>query len=61
MRDVWGLLAGDEWETALCLLEELAADAGPLPAEFWDRLGEAAEQYGLGRSAAWCHWRSATL
>ncbi|MGW4374796.1 hypothetical protein ACWEJ7_14155 [Streptomyces albidoflavus] len=61
VRDVWDLLTGDDWETALNLLEELAADAGPLPAEFWDRLGEAAEQYGLRRSTAWCHWRSAEL
>ncbi|MFE2769435.1 hypothetical protein ACFXGD_24860 [Streptomyces albidoflavus] len=61
VRDVWELLVGDDWETALRLLEELAADAGPPPAEFWDRLGEAAGQYGLERSAAWCHWRSAEL
>ncbi|MFE7674205.1 hypothetical protein ACFU5N_18530 [Streptomyces albidoflavus] len=61
VRDVWDLLAGDDWETALNLLEELAADPGPLPAKFWGRLGEAAEQYGLERSAVWCHWRSAEL
>ncbi|WP_306454553.1 hypothetical protein [Streptomyces albidoflavus] len=32
VRDIWDLLVGDDWETALNLPEEPAADAGPPPA-----------------------------
>lgn len=57
VRDVWPYLVADEWEVALGLLEELG-EARPLPPDFWDTLGEAAGQLLMGRSAAWCHWRS---
>lgn len=54
--DVWEYLVHDEWEVGLGLLEELGAEH-PLPVSFWETWGAAAEQLGLGKSAAWCHWR----
>ncbi|GGX19221.1 hypothetical protein [Streptomyces lomondensis] len=56
VNDVWEYLVHDEWEVALGLLEELG-DVRPLPLAFWQALATAAEQSGLERSAAWCHWR----
>ncbi|MEW2181691.1 hypothetical protein AB0890_35925 [Streptomyces sp. NPDC005406] len=56
VRDIWDYLVHDEWEIALGLLEELG-DGYPLPLTFWEKLGNAAEQLRLERSAAWCHWR----
>ncbi|WP_367046916.1 hypothetical protein [Streptomyces sp. Je 1-332] len=56
VSDVWEYLVHDEWEVVIGLLEELGADH-PLPVGFWESLGAAAEQLGLERSAAWCHWR----
>ncbi|WP_030661863.1 hypothetical protein [Streptomyces rimosus] len=60
VQDIWDYLAHDEWETALSLLEELG-DGRSLPLAFWQKLAEAAEQLGLERSAAWCHWRCAEI
>ncbi|MCX5144940.1 MULTISPECIES: hypothetical protein [unclassified Streptomyces] len=56
VNDVWDHLTHDEWEVALCLLEELG-DGRPLPVTFWQSLAAAAEQLRLETSAAWCHWR----
>ncbi|MER6532918.1 hypothetical protein ABT215_03670 [Streptomyces sp900105755] len=60
VQDVWDYLAHDEWQIALRLLEELG-DGQPLPLTFWEQLAEAAEQLGLERSMAWCHWRCAEI
>ncbi|MCX5587378.1 hypothetical protein ACFV0H_09485 [Streptomyces erythrochromogenes] len=57
-RDVWELLAHDEWETALTLLEDVR-NARPLPLTSWEQLADAAQQLHLERSTAWCHWRAA--
>ncbi|MFD8421075.1 hypothetical protein [Streptomyces sp. NPDC059466] len=56
VKDVWEYLIHDEWEVALGLLEELGG-VRPLPPGFWQALAASAEQLGLDRSAAWCHWR----
>ncbi|MFE9783260.1 hypothetical protein ACFYPA_34575 [Streptomyces sp. NPDC005775] len=60
VRDIWDYLVHDEWEMALGLLEELG-DARSLPLAFWEKLGEAAEQLRMERSAAWCHWRCSEI
>lgn len=60
VQDIWDYLAHDEWQIALSLLEELG-DGQPLPLTFWEQLAEAAEQLGLERSAAWCHWRRSEI
>ncbi|WP_372347525.1 hypothetical protein [Streptomyces sp. KL116D] len=58
--DVWELLAGDRWDVAVGLLEELGG--GPAPgAGFWDEAGRVARAYGMVRSAAWCDWRGDEL
>lgn len=60
VNDVWELLAHDDWETALGLLEDVSgAPAPPLP--FWEALAGAAEELRLERSATWCHWRCSEL
>ncbi|MEV0280856.1 hypothetical protein AB0I22_31315 [Streptomyces sp. NPDC050610] len=60
VRDVWDHLVHDEWELALNLLEELG-DERQLPLALWEKLAEAAEQFRLERSAAWCHWRCSEI
>ncbi|MEU6479914.1 hypothetical protein ABZ858_24115 [Streptomyces sp. NPDC047017] len=60
VRDVWDYLAHDEWQIALSLLEELGGGR-PMPLTFWEQLAGAAEELGLGRSAAWCHWRCSEI
>ncbi|KOU11236.1 MULTISPECIES: hypothetical protein [unclassified Streptomyces] len=60
VRDVWDLLAHDEWETALTMLEG-AGNARPLPLAFWERLADAARQLHLDHSTAWCHWRASEI
>ncbi|GGP55946.1 hypothetical protein [Streptomyces melanogenes] len=60
VRDIWDYLVHDEWEIALGLLEELG-DAGSPPLAFWEKLAEAADQFRLERSAAWCHWRCSEI
>ncbi|MFH9619018.1 hypothetical protein [Streptomyces pratensis] len=57
VNDVWDHLTRDEWDVALGLLEEFG-DFPALPFAFWENLATTAEQAGLERSAAWCHWRS---
>ncbi|MEU8700622.1 hypothetical protein AB0C61_23730 [Streptomyces sp. NPDC048680] len=54
--DVWDHLAHDAWEEALCLLQE-SADGWTAPADFWERLGRAAQMPGFERSREWCWWR----
>ncbi|MFF7074575.1 hypothetical protein [Streptomyces pseudovenezuelae] len=60
VQDVWDYIAHDEWQIALSLLEELGGGQ-PLPYMFWEQLAEAAEQLGLERSVAWCHWRCSEI
>ncbi|MEU4205957.1 hypothetical protein [Streptomyces sp. NPDC045470] len=60
VRDIWDYLVHDQWETALGLLEELG-DPRSLPLAFWEKLAEAAEQFRLERSAAWCYWRCSEI
>lgn len=60
VRDIWDHLVHDEWEIALGLLEELR-QGPPLPLAFWEELADAAEQFRLERSAAWCHWRCSEI
>ncbi|MEV7511502.1 hypothetical protein AB0O57_26450 [Streptomyces sp. NPDC091201] len=57
-HDIWDLLAHDDWETALNLLED-HADAPPPPLAFWERLATAAQELHLEAGTAWCHWRAA--
>ncbi|MFE7182930.1 hypothetical protein [Streptomyces erythrochromogenes] len=56
VHDVWDLLAHDQWETALNLLEAHAGGR-PLPLTLWEQLAHEADRLHLERSTAWCHWR----
>jgi hypothetical protein len=47
---------GDDWETALLLLEDLG-DTHPQSPEFWDLLADAARLLWLKEDAHWYAWR----
>jgi hypothetical protein len=56
-QEVRDLLAHDEWDTALGVLENFEGIEWQT-AEFWDLLAGAARQMWLDRDVAWCRWRA---